>query len=119
MLIFGAAMNFVALMLSISTRKRETPALLIAREELMNRLEKRTDEREREKRSKFQYDVDEMAKRGCAETSLQRARDFVSEVGRIRSRTDAYRSPRRLCECCRCSPSETGRLSFVVFRTHG
>jgi len=55
----------------------------------LKRLQKRADElvvayeREREKRGKFQYDVGEMARRGYAETSLQRARDFVSEVRRI------------------------------------
>lgn len=49
---------------------RDTSLELIGREELMKRLEKRADElivayeREREKRSKFQYDIGEMAKRG-------------------------------------------------------
>jgi len=76
-------------MLETYEEVRDTSLELIGREELLKRLEKRADElvvayeRERVKRSKFQYDVGEMAKRGYAETSLQRARDFVSEVRRI------------------------------------
>jgi uncharacterized protein (UPF0332 family) len=79
----------LANMLETYEEVRDTSLELIGREELLKRLEKRADElvvayeREREKRSKFQYDVGEMAKRGYAETSLQRARDFVSEVRRI------------------------------------
>lgn len=79
----------LAKMLETYEEVRDTSLELIGREELLKRLEKRADElvvayeREREKRSKFQCDVGEMAKRGYAETSLQRARDFVSEVRRI------------------------------------
>jgi uncharacterized protein (UPF0332 family) len=79
----------LAKMLESYEEVRDTSLELIGREELLKRLEKKADElvvayeREREKRGKFQYDVGEMAKRGYAETSLQRARDFVSEVRRI------------------------------------
>jgi uncharacterized protein (UPF0332 family) len=79
----------LAKMLESYEEVRDTSLELIGREELLKRLEKKADElvvayeREREKRSKFQYDVGEMAKRGYAETSLQRGRDFVSEVRRI------------------------------------
>jgi uncharacterized protein (UPF0332 family) len=79
----------LAKMLESYEEVRDASLELIGREELLKRLEKRADElvvayeREREKRSRFQYDVGEMAKRGYAETSLQRARDFVSEVRRI------------------------------------
>jgi len=37
------------------------------------------------KRSKFQYDIGEMARRGYAETSLARAREFFAEVRKILS----------------------------------
>jgi len=79
----------LAKMLETYEEVRDASLELTGREELLKRLEKRADElvvayeRERVKRSKFQYDVGEMAKRGYAETSLQRARDFVSEVRRI------------------------------------
>jgi uncharacterized protein (UPF0332 family) len=79
----------LAKMLESYEEVRDTSLELIGREELLKRLQKRADElvvayeREREKRGKFQYDVGEMAKRGYAETSLQRARDFVSEARRI------------------------------------
>jgi uncharacterized protein (UPF0332 family) len=79
-------------MLEAYEEARDTSLELIGREELMKRLQKRADElviayeRERLKRSKFQYDIGEMAKRGYAETSLQRARDFVSEVRGILAR---------------------------------
>ena len=81
----------LAKMLEAYEEAKETSLELMGREELMKRLEKRADElvvayeREREKRSKFQYNVGETAKRDYAETSLQRARDFVSEVRRILS----------------------------------
>jgi len=82
----------LAKMLEDYEEAKDTSLELIGREELMKHLEKRADElivayeRERVKRSKFQYDVGEMAKRGYAETSLQRARDLVSEVRRILSK---------------------------------
>ena len=82
----------LAKMLEDYEEARDTSLELMAREELMKHLEKRADElivayeREREKRSKFQYDIGEMAKRGYAETSLQRARDLVSEVRKILSK---------------------------------
>ena len=38
---------------------------------------------EREKRSKFQYQMDEQAKRGKAQTSLQRAKEFVFEMKKL------------------------------------
>jgi uncharacterized protein (UPF0332 family) len=85
----------LAKMLETYEEVRDTSLELIGREELLKRLEKRADElvvayeREREKRSKFQYDIGEMAKRGYAETSLQRARDFVSEVRRILSQSSS------------------------------
>ena len=56
---------------------------LVGREELMKKMQKKADELiisyegERKKRSKFQYDIGIQAKRGYAQTSLQRARDFV------------------------------------------
>jgi len=70
---------------------RDTTLGLIGREELMKRLEKRADEliiayeQEMKKRSKFQYDIGEMARRGYAETSLRRAREFFIEVRKILS----------------------------------
>jgi uncharacterized protein (UPF0332 family) len=82
----------LAKMLEDYEEAKDTSLELIGREELMKHLEKRADElivayeREREKRSKFQYNVGEMAKRGYAETSLQRARDLVSEVRKILSK---------------------------------
>jgi uncharacterized protein (UPF0332 family) len=81
----------LAKMLEAYEEAKETSLELIGREELMKRVEKKADElvvayeRERGKRSKFQYDVGEMAKRGYGETSLRRARDFVSEVRKILS----------------------------------
>ena len=82
----------LAKMLEDYEEARDTSLELIGREELMKHLEKRADElivayeREREKRGKFQYDVGEMAMRGYAETSLQRARDLVSEARKILSK---------------------------------
>ena len=38
---------------------------------------------EREKRSKFQYQMDEQAKRGKAQTSLERAKEFVFEMKKL------------------------------------
>ena len=38
---------------------------------------------EREKRSKFQYQMDEQAKRGKAVTSLERAKEFVFEMKKL------------------------------------
>lgn len=38
---------------------------------------------EREKRSKFQYQMDEQAKRGRAVTSLERAKEFVFEMKKL------------------------------------
>ena len=40
-------------------------------------------EYEREKRSKFQYQMDEQAKRGKAVTSFERAKEFVFEMKRL------------------------------------
>jgi len=68
---------------------KDTTLELIGREELMKRLEKKADEliiayeKEMKKRSKFQYDIGEMAKKGYAETSLNRAKEFFSEVRKI------------------------------------
>ena len=51
---------------------------LVGREELMKRMQKKADELiisyegERKKRSKFQYDIGVQAKRGYAQTSLER-----------------------------------------------
>jgi len=62
---------------------------LIGREELMKSMHKKADElivayeSERKKRSKFQYDIGAQAKRGYAETSLERAKEFVFEIGKI------------------------------------
>ncbi len=62
---------------------------LVGREELMKRMQKKADELiisyegERKKRSKFQYDIGVQAKRGYAQTSLQRARDFVFEIRKL------------------------------------
>ena len=62
---------------------------LVGREELMKRMQKKADELiisyegERKKRSKFQYDIGVQAKRGYAQTSLQRARDFVFEIKKL------------------------------------
>ncbi len=38
---------------------------------------------EREKRSKFQYQMDEQAKRGKAIASLERAKEFVFEMKKL------------------------------------
>ncbi len=38
---------------------------------------------EREKRSKFQYQMDEQAKRGKAQTSLERSKEFVFEMKKL------------------------------------
>lgn len=79
----------LAKMLEAYEEARDTTLELIGREELLKRLERRADElvmaygREREKRSKFQYEIGEMAKRGHGQITLQRARDSVSEVSRI------------------------------------
>lgn len=70
---------------------RDTTLELIGREELMRRLEKRADEliiayeHEMKKRSRFQYEIGEMAKRGYAETSLKRAKGFFLEIRKILS----------------------------------
>ncbi len=62
---------------------------LVGREELMKRMQKKADELiisyegERRKRSKFQYDIGVQAKRGYAQTSLQRAKDFVFEIKKL------------------------------------
>jgi len=70
---------------------RDTTLELIGREEFVRRLERHADElivayeREMEKRSRFQYDTGEMVKRGYAETSLERAKEFFSEVRKILS----------------------------------
>jgi uncharacterized protein (UPF0332 family) len=62
---------------------------LIGREELMRRMQKKADEliiayeNERRKRSKFQYDMGVQAKRGYAQTSLERAKEFVFEISKI------------------------------------
>ena len=62
---------------------------LVGREELMKRMQKKADELiisyegERKKRSKFQYDIGVQAKKGYAQTSLQRARDFVFEIRKL------------------------------------
>ncbi|HVP16735.1 MAG TPA: hypothetical protein VMT42_05155 [candidate division Zixibacteria bacterium] len=62
---------------------------LIGRDELMKRMQKKADElivayeSERKKRSKFQYDIGIQAKRGYAQTSLERAKEFVFEIGKI------------------------------------
>ena len=62
---------------------------LVGREELMKRMQKKADELiisyegERKKRSKFQYDIGVQAKRGYAQTSLQRTKDFVFEIRKI------------------------------------
>lgn len=62
---------------------------LIGREELMKRMQKKADELiisyegERKKRSKFQYDIGVQAKRGYAQTSLERARTFVFEISKL------------------------------------
>ncbi len=62
---------------------------LIGREELMKKMLKKADELivsyegERKKRSKFQYDIGVQAKRGYAQTSLERARTFVFEINKL------------------------------------
>lgn len=62
---------------------------LIGREELMKSMQKKADElivayeSERKKRSKFQYDIGVQAKRGYAQTSLERAKEFVFETKKI------------------------------------
>ena len=62
---------------------------LVGREELMKRMQKKADELiisyegERKKRSKFQYDIGVQAKRGYAQTSLERARNFVFEIRKL------------------------------------
>ncbi len=62
---------------------------LVGREELMKRMQKKADELiisyegERKKRSKFQYDIGVQAKRGYAQASLQRAKDFVFEIRKL------------------------------------
>jgi len=55
----------------------------------MTRLQKRANElvvayeSERKKRSRFQYDIGVQAKKAYAQTSLERARDFVFEISKI------------------------------------
>jgi uncharacterized protein (UPF0332 family) len=62
---------------------------LVGREELMKRMKRKADELiiayegERKKRSKFQYDIGVQAKRGYAQASLERAKDFVFEIGKL------------------------------------
>lgn len=62
---------------------------LVGREELMKRMQKKADELiisyegERKKRSKFQYDIGVQAKRGYAQTSLDRAKTFVFETRKL------------------------------------
>lgn len=62
---------------------------LIGREELMKSMKRKADEliiayeSERKKRSRFQYDIGAQAKRGYAQTSLERAREFVFEISKI------------------------------------
>ena len=62
---------------------------LVGREELMKSIHKKADEliiaydSERKKRSKFQYDIGAQAKRGYAQISLERAKEFVFEIGKI------------------------------------
>ncbi len=62
---------------------------LVGRDELLKRMQRKADElivayeSERRMRSKFQYDVGVQAKRGYAQTSLERAREFVFEVNKI------------------------------------
>lgn len=62
---------------------------LTGRNELMRQVEKKADElivayeSERKKRSRFQYDIGVQAKRGFAQTSLDRAKEFVFEIGKI------------------------------------
>jgi uncharacterized protein (UPF0332 family) len=62
---------------------------LIGREELMKSMKRKADEliiayeSERKKRSRFQYDIGVQAKRGYAQTSLDRAKEFVLEISKI------------------------------------
>jgi hypothetical protein len=62
---------------------------LVGREELMKRMQKKADEliisygSERKKRSKFQYDIGVEAKRGYAQVSLERAKNFVFEIRKL------------------------------------
>jgi len=62
---------------------------LIGREELMKSMRKKANElivayeSERKKRSKFQYDIGVQAKSGYAQTSLDRAKEFVFEISKI------------------------------------
>jgi hypothetical protein len=62
---------------------------LTSRDELMKTMQKKANElivafeSERKKRSQFQYDIGIQAKRGYAQTSLDRAREFVFEKSKI------------------------------------
>jgi uncharacterized protein (UPF0332 family) len=62
---------------------------LTGREELMKQIERKADElivayeSERKKRSRFQYEIGVEAKKAYAESSLQRAREFVFEIGKL------------------------------------
>ena len=62
---------------------------LVGQEELIKRMQKKVDELiiayegERKKRSKFQYDIGVQAKKGYAQTSLERAKDFVFEIRKL------------------------------------
>jgi uncharacterized protein (UPF0332 family) len=62
---------------------------LIGTEELTKSMQKKANElivayeSERKKRSKFQYDIGVQAKRGYAQTSLDRAKEFVFEISKI------------------------------------
>jgi uncharacterized protein (UPF0332 family) len=68
---------------------KEAGLELTGREELMKSMQKKANElivayeNERRKRSKFQYDIGIQAKRGYAQTSLERAREFVFEISKI------------------------------------
>ena len=62
---------------------------LMGREELMKSMQRKANElivayeSERKKRSRFQYDIGVEAKRGYAQTSLNRAKEFVFEISKI------------------------------------
>jgi uncharacterized protein (UPF0332 family) len=68
---------------------KEAGLELIGREERMKSMQKKANElivayeSERKKRSRFQYDIGVQAKRGYAQTSLERAREFVFEISKI------------------------------------
>jgi len=75
------------MMLTSEYEEAKTAGLeLIGREELMKSMHKKANElivayeSERKKRSKFQYDIGAQANRGYAQTSLERAKEFVFEI---------------------------------------